>query len=122
MQRACNVLRSVVSNSPVSIPSYALTKLRRVSTRLRSRWERNGSLGPREGLTGGQREREREKQSGSDTTFAHYIVTLVLRMLLRHRPGGISSLSLPLLSLPRLPLGAARRNGETPERRIVCQR
>lgn len=27
VQRACNVLRSVVSNSPISIPSYALTKL-----------------------------------------------------------------------------------------------
>ncbi|KAL0127877.1 hypothetical protein PUN28_003255 [Cardiocondyla obscurior] len=82
VQRACNVLRSVVSNSPISIPSYAFTKLRSLYK------------APKEGLTGGQR----------TATFACYVVALALRVLHYRSPsppplsfplpsGGISSLS-----------------------------
>lgn len=79
MQRS----RSVVSNSPVSIPSYALTKLRSFY-KASEQVEEERFPGSREGLTGGQRAR----------TFAHYIVILVLRVLC-YRPDGISSLRRP---------------------------
>lgn len=74
MQRS----RSVVSNSPISIPSYALTKLRSFY-KAPEQVEEERLSGSREGLTGGQR-------AG---TFAYYIVILVLRVL-RYRSAGIS--------------------------------